>query len=89
MDLRVTTTTGHDTIITYIDGIPRERIEPWGIYTIEGIPGVGPRGVTQGEERGAQTVGDEGWTYGEWVATGVAIIGLLAYGIRAGTDARE
>jgi hypothetical protein len=40
----------------------------------------GPSGRV-GEERGAQTVGDEGWTYGEWVATGVAIIGLLAYGM--------
>ena len=55
MDLRVTTTTGQDTITTYIDGVPRERIEKWGIYTIEGIPGVGPQGEAS---RGDGTVDD-------------------------------
>lgn len=77
MDLRVTTTTGQDTITTYIDGIPRERIEKWGIYTIEGIPGVGP----QGEAAGRDVVVDEGWTWGEWSVAGVGLLGLVVYGM--------
>lgn len=77
MNLRVTTQTGHETIVTTVDGKSFERREPWGVYTIEGIPGVGPAPestmMTQKVE--------EGWSKGEWVAAGVGCLALFVYGL--------
>jgi hypothetical protein len=80
MELRVTTQTGHETVVTTVNGKSFERREPWGIYTIEGIPGVGPD-PTLPLASTKQREMDEGWSRGEWVAAGVGCVALLLYGL--------
>lgn len=61
---------------TLVDGIPRERVEKWGIYTIEGIPGVGPSDALE-----MRSEVDEEWSFGEWVVAALGVVGLVVYGM--------
>jgi hypothetical protein len=78
MELRVTTQTGHETVVTTVNGKSFERREPWGVYTIEGIPGVGPAPLGVPSK---QREVDEGWSRGEWVAAVVGCVALVLYGL--------
>jgi hypothetical protein len=71
MDLRITTATGTDTVTTIVDGRRIDREDKWSIYVVEGIPGVGPRQPPTEE--------DDGWSMGEKVAAGVALLALVLY----------
>ena len=71
MDLRITTATGTDTVTTIVDGRRIDREDKWSIYVVEGIPGVGPQQPPAAE--------DEGWSMGEKVAAGVALLALVLY----------